>query len=65
MSSANNMALECVRQFGRSFVYIMKSNGPSIEPCVTPHGTIRVVDFSFFKLYQLFSVTEVTFYDFM
>ena len=50
MSSANKIALEYVRQFGRSFVYIMKSWGPNTDPCGTPHGIVCVDDLV--KLYS-------------
>ena len=37
VSSANILAFDEDRQFGRSFIYNKNNNGPRFEPCGTPH----------------------------
>ena len=36
VSSTNMLAVEAVKQFGKSFTYIRNSNGPKFDPCETP-----------------------------
>ena len=35
--SANILGVDNVRQFGKSLIYKRKNNGPSTDPCGTPH----------------------------
>jgi hypothetical protein len=44
VSSANMLAADEDRQFGRSFIYNKNNNGPKFEPCGTPHLTILLLD---------------------
>ena len=37
VSSASMEAWVCLRQFGRSLIYNVKSNGPKLDPCGIPH----------------------------
>ena len=42
-SSANDLVFK-LEASGRSFNYIMKSKGPSVDPCGTPQVTGRIFD---------------------
>ena len=44
MSSANILAEDNDRQFGRSFIYRRNSKGPQLEPCGMPHLTVFSFD---------------------
>ena len=44
VSSANMLAEDEVRQFGRSFIYNKKRSGPRLEPWGIPHLTVLVLD---------------------
>ena len=55
VSSANNIALQLERQFGKSLVYIIKSKGPRTDPCGTPHCMVVVVDFCCYTVHTVFS----------
>ena len=38
VSSANRIALQTFKQFGKSLVYIINNSGPNTDPYGTPHG---------------------------
>ena len=40
VSSANTLAEDEVRQFGRSFIYHRNKSGPRLDPCGIPHLTV-------------------------
>ena len=40
VSSANMEAWVCLRQFGRSLIYNVKSNGRKLDPCGIPHAIL-------------------------
>ena len=47
VSSANRIVLLLVIDMGKSFVYIMNSNGPRTDPCGTPEIISWVWDLQF------------------
>ena len=48
VSSAYIMVRTMLLAFGRSLIYIMKSKGPSMDPCGTPVVISKVSDLALF-----------------
>ena len=46
--------------FGRSLIYIMKSKGPSMDPCGTPVVISKVSDFGIIYNHVLFPILKIT-----
>ena len=47
MSSANSIGFRISDTFSISFIYKIKSNGPNIDPCGTPHVISCVIKIAF------------------
>ena len=47
--------------FGRSLIYIMKSKGPSMDPCGTPVVYIQSFRFGIIYNHVLFPILKITF----